>query len=62
MNQNPHNLTEEQLFKIKKAYSEINGRMHGTDDQNTICQSIGQKESLDFIVEMLGIKQLINSR
>lgn len=52
---NQTNLSTEQINAIKKAYKDSNNRMHGTADQNTICQSMGQIEALDFMIELLGL-------
>jgi hypothetical protein len=52
---NQTNLSNVQIEAIKKAYRDSNNRMHGTSDQNTICQSIGQMEALDFMVDLLGL-------
>jgi hypothetical protein len=47
-------LTSEQLHYILEAYKKAHNRTMSHGDQNTICQSIGQKEGIEYVLFVLG--------
>jgi hypothetical protein len=48
-------LTDNQKKSIKDAWEEAHNRSMSHGDQNVICQSIGQKEGIVYMLQVLGL-------